>query len=161
MLELLERQGHRPAAEFPTGAVLLAEGTKTGKLFVLASGEVEVARGAVVLAVVSEPGSAFGDMSALLDVAHTATVRARTPVSVYAFDDAKAFLRSDPEIAFFLARMLAQRLNSATTYLVDLKKQYAGAGNHLGMVSDVLASLIFKDQPEFTPGSDRQPDPAM
>ena len=55
--------------------------------------------------------------------------------------------------------MLAQRLNAATTYLVDLKRQYAGNGNHLAMVSDVLASLIHNQEPEFTPGSDRQPDP--
>ena len=70
-------------------------------------------------------------------------------------------MRSDPQIAFVIARLLAQRLNSATTYLVDLKRQYAGQGNHLGMVSDVLASLIHQQETEFMPGSDRLPDPAM
>ena len=84
-----------------------------------------------------------------------------TPATVYAFDDAAGFLRSDPEIALHVARLLAQRLNAATTYLVDLKRQYAGNGNHLGMVSDVLASLIHQQEREFTPGSDRLPDPAM
>ncbi len=81
--------------------------------------------------------------------------------TVYAYADAAGFMRSDPQIAFVIARLLAQRLNSATTYLADLKRQYAGQGNHLGMVSDVLASLIHQQEAEFTPGSDRLPDPAM
>jgi CRP-like cAMP-binding protein len=99
-------------------------------------------------------------MSVLLDMPHTATVRALSQATVYAYPDAAGFMRSDPQITFVIARLLAQRLNSATTYLVDLKRQYAGQGNHLGMVSDVLASLIHQPGNEFTPGSDRQPDPA-
>lgn len=145
----------------PAGTVLIPEGASTGRLFVLAEGTVEVARASTLLAIVSEPGSMFGDMSALLRGPHTATVKAVTDVTVYQFDDAETFLRSDPQIAFLLARMLAQRLNAATTYLVDLKRQYSSADNHLGMVSDVLATLIYQKEADFEPGSDRQPDPAM
>ncbi len=145
----------------PAGTVLLVEGNTSGFIYVLAEGKIEVVRGETQVAVVSEPGSVFGEMSVLLDSPHTATVRALAPSTVFAFDDARGFLRSDPQIAFVIARLLAQRLNSATTYLVDLKRQYAGQGNHLGMVSDVLASLIHQQEAEFTPGSDRLPDPAM
>ena len=142
------------------GTVLLKEGSRTGYIYVLAEGMIEVLRGETQVAVVSEPGSVFGEMSVLLDTPHTATVRTLSSATMYAFDDAAGFLRSDPQIAFVIARLLAQRLNSATTYLVDLKRQYAGQGNHLGMVSDVLASLIHQQEAEFLPGSDRQPDPA-
>ena len=142
------------------GTVLLTEGSRTGYIYVLAEGMIEVLRGETQVAVVSEPGSVFGEMSVLLDTPHTATVRTLSSATMYAFDDAAGFLRSDPQIAFVIARLLAQRLNSATTYLVDLKRQYAGQGNHLGMVSDVLASLIHQQEAEFIPGSDRQPDPA-
>ena len=142
------------------GTVLLKEGSRTGYIYVLAEGMIEVLRGETQVAVVSEPGSVFGEMSVLLDTPHTATVRTLSSATMYAFDDAAGFLRSDPQIAFEIARLLAQRLNSATTYLVDLKRQYAGQGNHLGMVSDVLASLIHQQEAEFIPGSDRQPDPA-
>jgi CRP-like cAMP-binding protein len=144
----------------PAGTVLLDEGTTSGRLHVLAEGSVEVVRGETQVAIVSEPGAFFGEMSVLLDLPHTATVRALTPSLVYTFEDARAFLRSDPEIALVVAKMLAQRLNAATTYLVDLKRQYGGRGNHLDMVSDVLASLLHHQEREFTPGSDRQPDPA-
>ena len=143
------------------GTVLLKEGNTSGYIYVLAEGKIEVVRGKTQVAVVDEPGSVFGEMSVLLDTPHTATVRALSPATVFAYDDARSFMRSDPEITFVIARLLAQRLNSATTYLVDLKRQYAGQGNHLGMVSDVLASLIHQQEAEFTPGSDRLPDPAM
>ena len=36
---------------------------------------------------------------------------------------------------------LANRLNAATTYLVDLKRQFAGYGDHLEMVGEVLETL--------------------
>ncbi len=160
MQSLLESCDQNKKVAIAAGTVLMPEGGTTGYIYVLADGMIEILRGTTQVAVVSEPGSVFGEMSVLLETPHTATVRALTSATVYAFDDAAGFLRSDPQIAFLVARLLAQRLNSATTYLVDLKRQYAGQGNHLGMVSDVLASLIHQQEAEFIPGSDRQPDPA-
>ena len=161
MKSILEICDPTKKREVPAGEVLLSEGNTSGHLYILLEGRIEVLRGNTQVAVVSEPGSVFGEMSVLLNTPHTATVRALSPVTVYAYANAAGFLRSDPQIAFVIARLLAQRLNSATTYLVDLKRQYAGQGNHLGMVSDVLASLIHQQEDEFTPGSDRLPDPAM
>ena len=161
MHSLLEACDPAKLRTLEAGTVLLAEGQRSGRIYVLAAGHIEVVRGDTAVAQVSEPGAMFGEMSLLLDVPHTATVRAKSAAQVYAYDDAMAFLKSDPQIAFVIARLLAQRLNLATTYLVDLKRQYAGAGNHLGMVSDVLASLVNQPDVPFDPGSDRQPDPAM
>lgn len=161
MQSILEICDPTKKREVPAGEVLLSEGKTSGHIYVLAEGRIEVLRGNTQVAVVSEPGSVFGEMSVLLNTPHTATVRALSPVTVYVYADAAGFMRSDPQIAFVIARLLAQRLNSATTYLVDLKRQYAGQGNHLGMVSDVLASLIHQQEAEFTSGSDRLPDPAM
>jgi len=141
------------------GTVLLAEGTTSGRIYILAEGALEVARGDTQIAVVSEPGSIFGEMSLLLESAHTATVRAATPALVYEFIDGAEFLKSDPDTALVIARLLAQRLHSATTYLVDLKRQYAGHGTHLEMVGEVLASLINQQPGEFLPGSERQSGP--
>ena len=67
-------------------------------------------------------------------------------------------MRSDPEITFEIAALLAQRLNTATTYLADIKQQYAGSGSHLAMVSDVLASLVTQPARPYDPGSDREPN---
>ena len=142
----------------PAGTILMAEGTKSGRIYVLDTGTIEVMRGETRVALVSDRGAIFGEMSVLLDAAHTATVRAVDDSTVYAFTDAAEFLRSDPDTTLAVAKLLAQRLHSATTYLVDLKRQYAGQSNHLGMVSDVLASLINQPPGDFEPGSDRLPE---
>jgi CRP-like cAMP-binding protein len=161
MLDVLARYESTLKIDVPAGTELLREGVRSGKLYVLAEGTLEVLRGETRVALVSEPGAIFGEMSVLLDQPHTATMRAFVPSSVYEFHDAAAFLRGDSETALVVARLLAQRLNAATTYLVDLTRQFEGHGNHLSMVGDVLASLLHHQEAEFTPGSDRQPDPEM
>jgi CRP-like cAMP-binding protein len=155
----LEQYDDSLKESLPPGTVLLKQGTRSGKLYVLLEGTLEVKRGDTLVTAINEPGALFGEMSALLDIDHTADVIAATPVTVYRFTDAARFLQSDPEVALTVARKLAQRLNTVTTYLVDLKRQYAGQSNHLGMVSEVLASLVYQQAAEFNPGSDRDPGP--
>ena len=111
------------------GTVLLKEGTRSGFLYVLAVGSVEVLRGQVVVASTAEAGAIFGEMSMLLGTAHTATVRASSDCVVYAFADAAAYLRAHPEFNFEIARLLAQRLREATSTIVDLNESVRGAGN--------------------------------
>ena len=155
----LEQYDESLKQHLPAGTVLLKQGTRSGKLYILLEGAVEVKREETLIAAIDERGALFGEMSALLDVPHTADVIAKTPVTVYQFTDAWSFLQSDPMVSLTVARKLAQRLNTVTTYLVDLKRQYAGHNNHLGMVSEVLASLVYQQAEEFTPGSDRDPGP--
>lgn len=161
MASILEKCIGAPRKEFPAGAVLISEGETSGRLYVLAEGDVEVLRGDIQVAVLGEPGSVFGEMSVLLNRPHTATVRATSAVSAFVFDDAEAFLKSNPEIAFHVGKLLAERLNAATSYLVDLKRQFEGHGNHLGMVGEVLETLIHQQCEEFTPGPEREADPRL
>jgi len=147
-----------PERRLEPGAVLLVEGETSGQLYVLKDGTIEVMRGDIVVAIATQPGAVFGEMSALLAKPHSATVRAASPATVYAFEHSATFLRAHPDIAYCVARLLAQRLQAATTYLVDLKQQYEGHDNHFGMVDEVLEALIHH-QGDFLPGSDRQPDP--
>ena len=145
----------------PAGTVLLHQGTKTGRLFVLIEGRLEVIRGDAVVAVLAEPGAVTGEMSLLLDRPHTATVRAASDSMICEFSDAASFLNEQPAAALLIARLLAQRLNVATTYLADLMKQYAGHGTHLEMVGEILQSMISLPPQQVSPGSDRQSDPRM
>jgi CRP/FNR family cyclic AMP-dependent transcriptional regulator len=161
MGSILDHCSDTPLEELASGALLLSEGKTSGRLYVLASGTIEVLRGDTQVAVVEEPGAVFGEMSVLLNRPHTATVRALTPIGVYVFDDAARFLRSNPEIAFFLGRLLAERLSAATTYLVDLKRQFEDHGNHLGMVGDVLETLIHHQPEDFRLGPEREADPRL
>jgi CRP-like cAMP-binding protein len=143
------------------GALVVTEGGTTGHLYVLMEGRLEVIKGDTVVATIAEPGAVLGEMSVLLDQPHTATVRASSDSVIYEFEDAASFLIQQPGVALLIARMLAQRLNVANTYLADLKRQYAGQGNHLAMVGELLQSMINLPPLQVEPGSDRQSDPRM
>jgi CRP-like cAMP-binding protein len=141
--------------------LVVHEGGRTGHLYVLIEGRLEVIKSDTVVATITEPGAVLGEMSVLLDQPHTATVRAAADSVIYEIDDAASFLRAQPAVAILIARMLAQRLNAANTYLADIKRQYAGHGNHLAMVGDLLQSMINLPPSQVSPGSDRQSDPRM
>src|ERR1700756_4240841 len=85
--------------EVPKGTVLISEGSKTGHLFVLIEGQLEVLRGDAIVAVLSEPGAVTGEMSLLLDRPHTATVRTAVDSALYDMEDAAAFLKAQPAVA--------------------------------------------------------------
>jgi len=143
------------------GATILHEGSRTGHLHILIDGRVEVVRGDIVVASIAEPGAIFGEMSVLLEQGHTAAVRAATDATIYEIGDASVFMRDNPDVALLIAKLLARRLYVATTYLADLRRQYAGHGNHLAMVGDLLQSMINLPTTEVSPGSDRQSDPRI
>jgi CRP/FNR family cyclic AMP-dependent transcriptional regulator len=145
----------------PAGALVIHEGHTTGHLYVLIEGRLEVVKGDTVVATITEPGAVLGEMSVLLDKPHTATVRAASGSVIYEINDAASFMRQQPAVAILIARLLAQRLNVANTYLADIKRQYAGHGNHLAMVGDILQSMINLSPTQVSPGSDRQSDPRM
>jgi CRP/FNR family cyclic AMP-dependent transcriptional regulator len=147
--------------DLSAGTLVVHEGGRTGHLYVLIEGRLEVIKGDTVVATITEPGAVLGEMSVLLDQPHTATVRAALDSVVYEIDDAASFLRAQPAVSILIARMLAQRLNAANTYLADIKRQYAGHGNHLAMVGDLLQSMINLPPSQVSPGSDRQSDPRM
>src|SRR5450759_1592193 len=119
--------GHRRRVS--AGAVVIHEGGTTGHLYVLIEGRLEVIKGDTVVASIAEPGAVVGEMSVLLDQPHTATVRAASDSTIYEFGDAASFLRDQPAVALLIARLLAQRLNVANTYLADIMHQYAGHGD--------------------------------
>ncbi|MEZ2147813.1 cyclic nucleotide-binding domain-containing protein [Bradyrhizobium sp. DN5] len=121
------------------GTVVITEGGTSGHLYVLMQGKLEVLKGEMVVATVTEPGAVLGEMSVLLGQPHTATVRACSDVVIYEFEDAASLLEQQPGMALLIAKMLAQRLNAANTYLADLKRQYADHGSHSAMVGEVLS----------------------
>jgi CRP/FNR family transcriptional regulator, cyclic AMP receptor protein len=147
-----------PQRELAPGTVLLHEGERSGRLFVLVEGALEVYRGDVAFATASEPGAVFGEMSVLLDLPHTASVRALTPARVYVIEQAPAFLAARPDAVLPIATLLARRLQNATTYLVDLKHQFQDYRDHFGMIDEVLESFSHQQDESFPPADDLPPD---
>jgi CRP-like cAMP-binding protein len=152
-------RGQLPERRCGADEVVIAEGTRAGAIFILAEGEVAVLKGGFEINTFSDPGAVFGEISVLLDTVHTATVQTTIPSVFYIVSDPLPFLRSTPDVALGVARLLAQRLHAMTTYLVDLKRQFEDHGNHLGMVDEVLDALAHSQDHDHVPGSDRdEPD---
>lgn len=158
MQEILELCRSLPEQAVDAGTVLLAEGDKTGRLYVLIEGDIEIRKGDVSIHATSEPGALFGEISALLDMPHTATVRAASACRVRVVGDAVSFLAAHPDIAFWLSKLLARRLNAVNSYLADLKRQFEDQADHLSLVDEVLATLLHQQEERFRPGSARCPD---
>src|SRR5205814_3496372 len=161
MREILDYCAGGVQRDVAAAAFVVHEGHTTGHLYVLVEGRLDVIKGGTVVATSTEPGAVLGEMSVLLDKPHTATVRAASDSVIYEINDAASFLRQQPAVAILIARLLAQRLNVANTYLADIKRQYAGHGNHLAMVGDLLQSMINLPPTQVSSGSDRQSDPRM
>jgi hypothetical protein len=80
---------------------------------------------------------------------------------MYVAERAADFLQSHTDLTYQVARLLARRLHSVTTYLADVKRQFEDHSDHLGMVDEVLEALVNQQNDEFSPGSDRDPDPTI
>ncbi len=131
-----------PQREIAEGDDILVENRLSKVLYVLVSGSVEILKQDIQVNVVSSPGSIFGEVSVLLKRAPMATVRALEPSTFHVIEDAPSFLQDHPDLNLHIARLLAHRLHSVTTYLVDLKRQFESNEDHLGMVDEVLESIL-------------------
>ncbi len=129
--------------QFAPGENLLQQGDSTGLLFVMIEGAVEVLKDGTIVATSKEPGAIFGDLSAILGVPHTATVQVVRPSRFHVVTDPRAFLERNPVACLHLCDLLARRLDAVNKYLVNVKQQFAGH-DHLGMVDDVLDTLMHR-----------------
>src|SRR5262249_34664577 len=111
-----------PVVKHPASEIVLAAGSKTGKLLFLRSGAVEVIKDGVKIANVSAFGSVFGDQAILLDQPHSADVRTLEQ-SEFFVADAREILAGDLTVALYVAAILARRLDAANQSLIEVKRQ--------------------------------------
>ena len=146
MATLLDLTANQPVETLADGAVLIAEGAAGGDMFVLESGQLEVGRGGVELAVITQPGTMVGEMAVLLGKPASATVRAKGEVRVRALRKARAALESEPSLAFYVAGILAGRLDATSAVLVDLARQHAGKPAQTGIFARIFKALNASDE---------------
>jgi CRP/FNR family transcriptional regulator, cyclic AMP receptor protein len=147
MLRVIEFCRSFPAQPFAPGAIILREGDRTGRLYVLSEGRVSIRKGNTEVARVDRPGSLFGEMSVLLDIPHSASVVAIDHVGMHIVPDAETFLINTPHAALVAARVVAQRLFDATSHLAELKIQTRDAEAHFGPVGRVFDTLAATPRP--------------
>lgn len=153
---ILAASAELPELVVPAGDVVITEGVTEPRLLVLVSGRLEVSRDGVPFSLIDEPGAIFGEVAALLGGPATATVRAYEDSVLRVSDDPSGFMRSQPDVALAIATTLARRLGNLTSYLSDLRAQYADRDDHLGLVDVVLESISHHQGAAPDPGSDRE-----
>jgi CRP-like cAMP-binding protein len=158
MASLLELAQDAPRRPLAPGEALVTDGHPVDALYVLVTGTLRVEKAGNVVATLAQPGACVGEMSLLLGVPATADVLAVEPSEVAVVEDARAMLDGDG-LTVELARMLAGRLQVMTTYLADLKAQYADHEGGLGMVDVVLSTLAQGGAGRRELKSARDPDP--
>lgn len=156
--DLLDLVAASPRQTLDTGSSLLVEGTRSRALYVLVEGELEVRRRGIPVVTMADPGAIVGELGLLLDQPASADVVAAVPTTVHRIEDGDALLRESPELLWFLARVLARRLHQASTYLTDLREQFADRSETLRLVPDVLRELMDTSTHEHDPGSERERD---
>jgi CRP-like cAMP-binding protein len=159
MEELLTLAHGFPQRSVAPGVTLLTDGESVGTLYVLLEGALRVEKAGQLIASVSEPGACVGEMSLLLGVPATADVVASEESVLAVIENAPAMLEQNADLPLALARLLAARLHVMTTYLADIKQQYADHEGGLGMVDVVLGSLMRSSGNRSALGSERDPDP--
>ena len=140
--DILQTCAGLPEERLAPGEVLLAEGAEGRAIFVLIEGAVDVTKGGVRIVRISAPGALFGEMSVLLGLPVSATVTALTETRVHRIDDPSRFIDETPAMARHTARLLAARLHAATTYIADLKVQFAEEAGHLAMMDRMLDAMM-------------------
>ena len=143
MASILELIKGGELRRFDAGQMVIEQGGKTGLLFFLVEGAVEVVKDGVTVAKSSQPGAVFGELSALLGGNHTATVRALQPCEFHVVQNPREFLELSPLVCLHVCELIARRLDALNKYLVDVKRQYEGH-EHLGMVDNVLETLMHR-----------------
>lgn len=137
---ILQAAADLPVTVLGPRGVLVTGGERTGKLYVLKSGDLEVVRSGSVVASFGEPGDIVGEMSVLLEQPHSATVRSRAGAEVHVIDDPITFLDAHPAVSRHIARSLAQRLEKTTALLIDLRAQMKERQDH-DMADKIFALL--------------------
>ena len=142
MAELLTIADGYPRRQLQPRDVLIVDGEPVRELFVLVSGNLRIEKHGSLIATVVEPGACVGEMSLLLGIPATADVVAGERSELAVIDDAGTMLDGGDGLPLVLARLLARRLQVMTTYLADIKQQYADHEGGLGMVDTVLGTLM-------------------
>jgi CRP/FNR family cyclic AMP-dependent transcriptional regulator len=148
-----------PEIRLAKGDTLIEEAVRMDRLYVLKSGAFEVVRDGIRVVLINEPGAFLGEMSAVTGSAPTASVVAAEDSTVHVMDGASAAVQRRPELTYAIAQLLARRLSAVTSYLVDIKRQYADSNTHLALMDQVLGNLIATHPSATKPGSERSDVP--
>ena len=113
-----------PEVNFSKGDTLLEEGVASSTLYILQSGEVSITASGEQLCTCDVKGTVFGESSVLLGSKTSAKVSVSKDASFLVIEDAASFLKTQPELIFGIAQILAERINHMNQVFVDIKHDF-------------------------------------
>ncbi|HUF61634.1 MAG TPA: cyclic nucleotide-binding domain-containing protein [Verrucomicrobiales bacterium] len=130
--------------------VLIQEGVPCRTMYILELGAVEILKGSMRITTIDTPGSVFGEISTLLNEAPIGSVRVLEPTLLSVINDPRTFLIQNPEVALYVATVLARRVKAVTEFLKDAREGAAAAPTRADMddMLDSFAKRVF-DLPRF------------
>jgi len=127
-----------PVTEFQAGEAVLLAGSRSEQLLFLKKGTVAIVKDGIEIARVTQSGAVLGELSVLLNQPHSADVRA---VEASQFHVASPYiLAREPLVLFFVAEILARRLNATNRVLVELRTQLK-AGQRGAVVEKTIEKM--------------------
>ena len=110
-----------PTVDFKAGDVIIEEGVKSSKIYILQSGEVKVVAKGEEICTIGVKGAVFGETSVLLGHETSAKVEAVGDSSFLLIDDAENYLKTQPELIYNIAMILAGRIVNMNQLFVEMR----------------------------------------
>lgn len=110
-----------PTVDFKAGDVIIEEGVKSSKIYILQSGEVKVVAKGEEICTIDVKGAVFGETSVLLNHETSAKVEAVGDSSFLLIDDAENYLKTQPELIYNIAMILAGRIVNMNQLFVEMR----------------------------------------
>jgi phosphoserine phosphatase RsbU/P len=138
------------------GEVLMTEGARTERVFLLLDGEVDIIKSLGTpderLLASRDKGTSLGDMSLFTDQrTHTATVRARTPLHMLVMSLAQfdTLIRMHPTLAYAMLKMMNSRLVETENLIIaDLREKNRQLTQAYNDLKAAQAAMIEKEKLE-------------
>lgn len=146
MHEILSFCSSEQSTIVPDQTNIIEEGTKTGAIFILIEGRIEIIKNGSSVAILSEPGTVIGEISLLQDCPHTATCRSLGKVKMYSIMNGKEFLLNNINIFWIISRGLANKLQLTTSCLASFSSDVQNysqfeLNRQLDFVDEVIGSV--------------------
>ncbi len=110
-----------PQAEFKSGENVIEEGVLGKNIYILQSGSVAVSRAGQEICKLDNHGAVLGEVSILTGSPTIAQVTATSDCVFLVIENAAEALQREPELAFHIARILAQRLAQTTGLMIEMR----------------------------------------
>ncbi|MCM8525308.1 MAG: cyclic nucleotide-binding domain-containing protein [Lentisphaeraceae bacterium] len=117
-----------PSVDFNAGDVILEEGITSSKIYILQSGKVRVVAKGEEICTIDVKGAVFGETSVLLGHETSAKVEAVGESSFLLIDDAANYLKSQPELIYNIAMILAGRIVNMNQLFVEMRGELGNKG---------------------------------